>query len=65
MAKYENITVNLIGRDGNAMGILATVKKALARGGVSNEEQEAFMDDAMSGDYNHLLAVVLAWVNVE
>lgn len=62
--KYPEITVRLIG-DGNAIAILGAVRRALRRGGVPNEECQAFMDEAMNGDYDHLLQTCMAWVEVE
>jgi hypothetical protein len=38
MAKYDNITVQLTGKDGNAFGIIASVQKALKNNGVPAEE---------------------------
>jgi len=60
--KYPDIVVQLTGNDGNAFSILGTVRRALQRGGVSTEEQKEFSDEAMSGDYNHLLATCMKWV---
>lgn len=62
--KYPNIKVQLVGTDGNAFSILGNVKRELRRGGVSAEEQESFMEEAMSGDYDHLLATCMKWVDV-
>ena len=57
--RQTGIKVQLIGRDGNAFSILGTVKQALRRGGESREFIEAFMKEATSGDYNHLLAICM------
>jgi hypothetical protein len=37
---------------------------ALKKAGVPEEEREEFWADALSGDYNHLLATCMAWVAV-
>jgi hypothetical protein len=63
--KYPHIVVKLVGQDGNAFSILGNVKKALRREGVPQEEIEAFVTEATSDDYNHLLAVVQETVTVE
>lgn len=63
--KYPDITVTLLGEDGNAFTILGKVRKALWRARVSQEEIDAFLNKATSGDYNHLLATVMDWVEVE
>lgn len=62
--KFPNIDVQLSGEDGNAFNILGRVKQAMQRGGCSADDVKAFMDDAMSGDYNHLLRVAMDTVNV-
>lgn len=63
--KYPEITVNLIGSDGNAFAILANMKHAMQRHKVSREDIDSFLEEAMSGDYNHLLQTCMKWVNVE
>lgn len=63
--KYPNIEVQLTGQDGNAFFIIARVNKALKEAGVSKEEIDDFMEDAMSGDYDHVLQTVMKWVNVD
>jgi len=63
--KYPNISVKLVGTDGNAFAILANMKSALRKHKVSGEDIEAFLEEAMSGDYDHLLQTCMKWVNVE
>ena len=63
--KYPNITVQLTGEDGNAFAILVKVKRALRKGGVGEEEIGEFREDAMSGDYDHLLMTAMNWVDVQ
>ena len=62
--KYPHIEVELVGRDGNAFAILGAVKSALHSARVPQEEIDAFMTEAMSGDYGHLLTTVLRTVEV-
>ncbi len=62
--KYPNIEVNLIGRDSNAFAIVGEVKQALRRAGVSSEEVDLYLEQAMAGDYDHLLQVTMAWVTI-
>ncbi len=59
--KYPHIKVELIGEQ-NAFHILARVKLALHRAGVAPEEVHAFIDEAMSGDYSHLLNTIFKTV---
>lgn len=61
--KYPDVKVPLVGRDGNAFSILGRVEAALRRGGVGGAERAAFVDEATSGDYNHLLRTVTKWVD--
>lgn len=63
--KYPNVTVRLIGEDGNAFAILGAVKRQLRRAKISQKEIDAYVSDATSGDYNHLLRVTMETVNVE
>ena len=62
--RYPNVTVALTGQDGNAFSILGRVTQALRRAGVPKSEIEEYHADAMSGDYNHLLATTWSWVTV-
>jgi len=62
--KYD-IDVQLTGEDGNAFAILAAVVKGLKKAGASPVEIDEFQQEAMSGDYDHLLQVCMRWVNVQ
>jgi hypothetical protein len=62
--KYPHVKVELVGRDGNAFAILGRVTRQMRRHGLPDAEVEAFMTEAMSGDYNHLLATAMRWVDV-
>jgi len=59
-----DVTVKLTGENGNAFAILGKVNKALRRAGYP-EQAKAYMDEAMSGDYDHLLQVTMQYVEVE
>ena len=56
--------MQLTGEDGNAFAILARVTRAMRRAGISDEERDAFYAEATSGDYDHLLATCMRWVDV-
>ena len=58
-------TVRLVGQDGNAFSVMGAVKQALKQAGADKEYIDIYMSEAMSGDYNHLLAVSMDYVNVE
>lgn len=64
METKTNIVVKLTGTDGNAFALMGKVRTALRRGGHS-ELVEPFTKEAMSGDYDHLLATCMDYVIVE
>jgi len=57
-------TVKLIGEDGNAFSIMGRVKKALRQAGADQEYIDKYLGEATSGDYDHLLAVSMKYVDV-
>lgn len=61
--KYPEVEVDLVGEDGNAYSILGRVQKAMRRAGVPRNEIDAYIKEATSGDYNHLLATTIEWVH--
>lgn len=63
--KYPEITVRLSGDDGNAFVVMGKVNRALKEAKVPKEERDKFMQEAQSGDYDHLLQTCMKWVNVE
>ena len=62
--KYPEIEVQLSEEDGNAFAIASRVMAALKSNGVTLKERDAFLREAMSGDYDHLLATCADWVTV-
>jgi hypothetical protein len=62
--KYPDVEVELTGQDGNAFNLLGIVKRELRRAGVPKSEIDLFLEEAMSGDYDHLLQTCMKWVNV-
>ena len=63
MAKY-NVTVPLSEIDGNAFSIMATVSRALGRAGADKKILDEYFREATSGDYHHLIATTMEWVEV-
>lgn len=63
--KYPDVTVQLSDQDGNAMSVIASVRRGLRRAGVPMVEMADFTTTAMSGDYDNVLRTAMAWVNVE
>ncbi len=50
--------------DGNAFAVLGAVKKALEQAGQGNKVAE-YMRRATAGDYNHLLAISMEYVDFD
>ena len=62
--KYPHVKVRLVGKDGNAFAVLGKVKQAMQKAGIPAAEITAFVEEASSGDYNHLLQTVMLTVEV-
>ncbi len=62
--KYPKIKVQLSGHDGNAFAIIGKVRNVMRAKKVSEEEIKLFSEEAMSGDYDHLLQTCFKWVDV-
>ena len=60
--RFPSTVVKLVGEDGNAFTVLGAVGKALKRTGHADVVDE-FMQEAMSGDYDHLLRTCMKWVD--
>lgn len=65
MPKYPDITVRLVGEDGNAFSIIGRATAAMRRAGLSQNEIQMFLDDATSGDYGYLLITVMNYFTIE
>lgn len=62
MKKVIEKTVNLdmVGHNGNAFAIMGVFKRQARKEGWTQEEIDAVLDEAKSGDYDHLLATIIA-----
>ena len=60
-----NVKVRLTNRDGNAFAILGNCQRAARNAGISKDEINAFMEEAMNGDYDHLLRTCMKYFEVE
>jgi hypothetical protein len=58
----KKVEMKLVGIDGNAFFILGKFSKEARRQGWSKEEIDKVLDEARSGDYNHLLATIMEHV---
>lgn len=63
MSKYP-VEVSLVGQDGNAFAIMGRVQRALKEAGASKDELDQYLEESMSGDYDHLLRTAMKWVVV-
>lgn len=63
MGKLVNKTVptTLVGVNGNAFSLMAHFKLQAARAGWDSEEIEIVISEAISGDYNHLVATLASY----
>lgn len=62
--KYSDITVKLVGQDGNAFNILGKCTQAMRRAHLPQAEVDAFMAEATSGNYDQLLQTCMKWFDV-
>lgn len=63
--KCPLVAVQLSECDGNAFAIIARVRRAMQRVGVSRADQDTYLEEATRGDYDNLLSVTQRWVNVK
>lgn len=56
------VRMRLVGEDGNAFAIMGRFRRAARDAGWSAEEISAVLEEAMAGDYDHLLAVMMEHV---
>jgi len=56
--------VQLTGEHGNAFVLIGVVSRALRRAGNSPAVVDAFREEAMSGDYDHVLQACMAYAEV-
>jgi len=55
----KKVKLQLVGLDGNAYSVMGAFQRAARREGWSQEEIKVVLNEAMSGDYNHLLATIM------
>ena len=51
--------LKLVGKDGNAMMVMGAAARAARAAGWTKEQIDAYRTEAMSGNYDHLLAVTM------
>ena len=61
--RYDDVVVQLVGRDGNAFAIMGAVTNGLRKAGYK-DQVDNYRNAAMSGDYDNLLRVSAGYVTV-
>jgi len=59
----KKIDLELEGIDGNAFAIMGAFSKQARREGWSKEEIDEVLDEARTGDYDHLLQTIMDYIN--
>jgi hypothetical protein len=54
----KTVNLNLVGVDGNAFSVMGAFSKQAKKEKWSKEEIDTVLQEAMSGDYNHLLTTI-------
>ncbi|NCO62714.1 MAG: hypothetical protein COW66_13090 [Flavobacteriaceae bacterium CG18_big_fil_WC_8_21_14_2_50_34_36] len=54
----KTVNLDLVGVNGNAFMIMGVFRKEAKKEGWSQDEIDAVLKEAKSGDYNHLLATI-------
>ena len=57
----KTLNLELVGVDGNAYAIMGLFRRQARREGWSEQEIETVIEEAMSGDYNHLLSTIMTY----
>jgi hypothetical protein len=63
MQTTKKVSMQLVGIDGNAFSIMGAFSSNARRQGWTSQEIKSVLDEAMSGDYNHLLATIASNVD--
>ena len=62
--KYPEIIVTLTGHDGNAFTVLGRCRQVAQDAGLDENEIATFTNEAMKGDYDHLLRMAMSWFDI-
>ena len=65
MAIHNNVTVELLGTDGNAFAIIGKCMATAREAGLSRDEIEEFRTEALEGNYDHLLQTCMKYFDIE
>lgn len=56
--------LNLLQVDGNAFAVMGATMDALQKAGNEQNVIDSYRQEAMNGDYDHLLQVTMAYINL-
>lgn len=62
MSDRGKVEMRLVGEDGNAFAVLGRFRRAAHRAGWTPNEIRVVIEEATSGNYDHLLATILRHV---
>ena len=62
--KHPDISVRLVGQDGNIFNLMGIVSRALRTNGFGDEVDDFVSEVTSSKSYHEALAVMMQWVNV-
>jgi hypothetical protein len=57
--KSKKVRMQLVGLDGNAFSIMGAFQQKARKQGWTEREIREVLNEAMSGDHNHLLATIM------
>jgi len=60
----EKPKLQLVGLDGNARSITGRAQRAARKAGWEKDAIDAVLEEATSGDYNHLLRTIMKYFDV-
>lgn len=58
------LEVELLGYDGNALSIIGTCTRTMRRNKYPKDVIDEFVNEALDGDYDHVLRTVMDWFDV-
>lgn len=61
---YSHVEVDLSGEDGNGFFMISRTREAMRRAGVDQSAIEKFSEEAISGNYDHLIQTIFKYVSV-
>lgn len=64
--QFPNVSVDLVGENGNIFNLMGVVCRAMKKAGCSNEQMQEFkLAVTSAGSYDEALRIIMRTVNVE